>query len=363
MLTLFDTDNNKFLRAGYHLIIIGLLTLNMSCKKDTGNPDSDFLLNSGFIEISFSSLTNLPINTIMIDSSGLKWIGTPKGLFIYNNSKWYQYPDFNGLNIYSIALINNLVAIGSSNGAYTMSIGTNEINSTESILGNITGSNSDTVFSYGYDRLEKKWAGTLDGLSYFDGTVWKRNQAIKNNLGGIWNVRSMAFINNDCYFGTYGKFLFHLKYSKKGTVDAITGASQMLGGAEDPVNNFNGELTTDTIYCVYAGSDSSLWFGSEAGLTRNKGATNKDNGFFEYFLRGQRVHCILETSGKDIWAGTENGLFLRKDDLWSNYTTSDGLPANIINSIAEDRDLTFWVGTNNGISHFMNNTWIDYNNH
>jgi ligand-binding sensor domain-containing protein len=134
----------------------------------------------------------------------------------------------------------------------------------------------------------------------------------------------------------------------------------MLGGAANPKNNFNGELTTDTIFCVFAGSDTSIWFGSTTGLTSNKGSTHKDNGLFKYFLRGQRVHCVLETSDKKIWAGTENGIYIKTGEDWTTCNISNGLPDNTVLCLVEDKDKTIWVGTRKGVSHFVNGSFINY---
>jgi ligand-binding sensor domain-containing protein len=358
MLNSFCFPKYGSLRSCIHLLFICFFVFNISCKKDPVNGDSEILKNSGFVETSYDSLMNVPVNAIMNDAEGYKWFGTTKGLFLYDNHKWFNYPTLSGYTVYSITTNNDKIALGTSKGAFTMTIGDTEIVLTDSILGNIFGGISDTIFTYGYDMHDNKWAGVPDGLSYFDGTTWKMNQEIRNNLGGVWDVRSMAFRYNDCFFSTYGKYLFHIKYGKVGTVDAITGASNMIGGAEDPVNNFNGELTTDTIFSVFAGSDSSIWFGSKTGLTRNKGVTNVNTGFFEYFLRGEKVHCILETSDKKIWAGTENGLFYRNGDVWINYNSSDGLSGNFVNSLAEDEDMSIWIGTNTGISHLVNGTFV-----
>lgn len=61
-----------------------------------------------------------------------------------------------------------------------------------------------------------------------------------------------------------------------------------------------------------------------------------------------------------MWAGTENGLYLQTGSEWTNYTTSNGLPGNLVLSIAEDTDLTLWIGTNKGMSHYSNNQFYNY---
>jgi len=331
------------------LFVVSCLIFNFSCKKDNENKNSDdFTKNSGFRKINNDFLNEIPVNSILVDGSDFKWVGTDSGLFLFNNINWYKYSRFNGFKINSLLAHTSEILIATSNGAYTIMAEKNSISIQDSLNKNNVGSTSNLISVYGIDIFDKKWIGSPDGLAYFDGSTWKWNIAIRNNLGGISDVKSMAFRYNDCFFGTYGKFLFHIYYNSNATVDAITGASQMIGGAANPINNFNGELTTDTIYCVYASSDSSIWFGSNAGLTRNKGGTNSKNGdgVFEYFLRGQRVHCVMEASDNKMWAGTENGLAVFNGSSWTDK--SDKLTNKFVTAIAFDKDGSAWIGTKKG---------------
>jgi ligand-binding sensor domain-containing protein len=68
----------------------------------------------------------------------------------------------------------------------------------------------------------------------------------------------------------------------------------------------------------------------------------------------------METTEKKMWAGTENGLYVRTNTSWTNYNTSNGLPDNLILSLAEDKDLTIWIGTNKGVSHFVNGAFVNF---
>jgi len=339
--------------------VFGLIMICLfSCKKENNNNNNnitDKLL--GQKELSNASFTNIPVSSIAVDITGAKWIGTDAGLFLLKKDKFYEFSYFNERKINSVIKNKSNMLVSTSLGAYTIEAAVNSTSLVDSLNKSITGVNDITV--YGMDIFNQKWIGSPDGLAYFNDTIWKWNDEIRSNLGGVTDVSSMAFRANDCFFGTYGNFLYHIYYKSSGNVDAITGASKLLGGAPNPANNYNGELTTDTIFCLFASSDGAIWFGSTTGLTRNIGGTKSQSadGVFDYFLREQRVHSVLETSGKEMWAGTENGIYVKTGSNWTNYTISNGLPGNIVYCIAEDTDLTIWVGTNQGIAHFVNNKW------
>jgi ligand-binding sensor domain-containing protein len=339
-----------------------IVILLLSCNKENGsdNYGSDNVL--GQTELSNVSFANKPVHSIAVDAYGAKWIGTDQGLFLLKDSKSYTFTYFKDKKISSLIKSENKILISTSLGAYTILTESNSNSLVDSLYKTETGGTDNFFSVYGLDIFKKEWLGSPEGLAHSNGTTWKWNDDIWNNLGGVTDVRSMAFREKDCFFGTYGNFLYHVYYEKNGNVDAVTGASQMLGGAHNPVNNYNGELTTDTIFCLFASSDGSIWFGSKTGLTRNIGGTNPhfEDGTFEYFLRGERVHSTIETSDKKMWAGTENGVYVKNGSEWANYNTSGGIPGNRVYTIAEDTDLSIWIGTNNGISHFANNKWTNF---
>jgi ligand-binding sensor domain-containing protein len=336
-------------------LVISMLEFT-TCKKDD-KTDSSFT-KSGFVEIEKTAVSGKPVNSILVDDAGYKWIGGDAGLFLFTNSNWYEYDKLKDTKIFSINKHNNNILISTSVGVYSFSSKTSSVSLSEILTGSDYGGVSDTVYVYSIDKYGNIWLSSPDGLSFNNGTGWVTNSQININLGGLEEIRSITFRNNEVFFSTYGRFLYHLKLQEV-NFDAVSGASHMIGGAQNPINNFNGQLTTDTIFCVYAASDSTLWFGSKDGLTGNKGNTHVSSGDFQYYLRGERIRCILETSDKKIWAGSENGVFMKNGDSWIKYTTSDGLPGNIITSISEDVDNSLWISTDKGIVHYVNGQFIN----
>jgi ligand-binding sensor domain-containing protein len=335
-----------FLFCGF----IGILLTQ--CKKEDGKNNTQ----TTFIEIPNISFSNQTVTSVAIDNSGNKWVGTNEGLYKYNNQKWFKDTALNIGNIYSLAINNGNLLIASSTGAYEIALQTNKTQIVSNFNKSINGVPFDTTNVFAIGMGNREWFGIPQGLACYDGFTWKENNTIQRNLLAN-DVRSIAFRKNDCFIGTYGSYLFHVKYDSQ--TDAITGASKLMGGADNPLLNFNGELTTDTIFCLFAGSDTSIWFGSTKGLTRNSGSTKVDNGSFDYYLRGERVHCVYEFSNGDIWAGTENGISVKAGSTWTNYTANNGLASNYIFCMAEDKDGSVWIVTQKGLSHY-NGSFTNY---
>lgn len=314
-------------------------------------------VEQGFQKMPDLSFAGQKISAIAIDQAGYKWIGTDSGLFRYDNKNWAAFSALKTVPINALVTNGDLITVASAKGAYSLKIEAGKVNITDTFNANRPGISFDTVNVWNKGLGDRKWFGITQGLAMHDGIKLLNNKNISRNLITISKVCCMAFRENDGFFGTMGSFLFHVTYHPE--TDAITGASQLLGGADNSLYNYNGELTTDTIFCVSSGSDGSIWFGSLKGLTRNMGETKVGSGIFEYHLKNERVRCVYEFSDGKIWAGSENGFFVNMQAQWIHYTIADGLPGNTIFAMAEDIDGSIWIGTDKGLSHYKNDTFLN----
>ena len=78
---------------------------------------------------------------------------------------------------------------------------------------------------------------------------------------------------------------------------------------------------------------------------------------FNSTLPASEIRCLYEDSNERIWLGSAgNGLIAFTPEkngtapLFKNYTTTDGLANNIVQSVREDNDGNIWVATEFGIS-------------
>ena len=98
----------------------------------------------------------------------------------------------------------------------------------------------------------------------------------------------------------------------------------------------------------------NLWIGTEYG-----GLSRYDGEVFTTFttadgLAGNQVNCLLEDRQGILWIGTERGGLSRYDrsetgrEVFTTFTTADGLAGNQVNCLLEDRQGILWIGTEQG---------------
>jgi ligand-binding sensor domain-containing protein len=51
------------------------------------------------------------------------------------------------------------------------------------------------------------------------------------------------------------------------------------------------------------------------------------------------------------------------DCSYRNYTIKDGLPANLIFDLSEDKDGYVWIATSGGLSRFDGKNFVNFDNH
>ena len=109
------------------------------------------------------------------------------------------------------------------------------------------------------------------------------------------------------------------------------------------------------ISAILQDKKGNLWVGSTGGIVVfEKGKTTQV--FYQHskdksHLSNSVIICFLEDSKGRIWAGTREGLnlFDEKTKQFQIFTTSDGLPDNMILNILEDSHQTLWISTPNGL--------------
>jgi ligand-binding sensor domain-containing protein len=74
-------------------------------------------------------------------------------------------------------------------------------------------------------------------------------------------------------------------------------------------------------------------------------------------IQTSMVTSSVEDENGGLWFGTDHGLdnFNPDTELWTHYTTVEGLAANFINCLFHDRDGFLWVGTDHGVCRYSNN--------
>ena len=260
-----------------------------------------------------------------------------------------------------------------------------------------------TITKDSYNRL---WFGTLfKGLYVFD----QNNQKIIKSLMPEKSIFALTVIDNahyligasdGLYLASYTKDAF--KVDKMNTNNLINGtvfsickhANNIWIGSsigfisftltnDYKINNivkYKNKLLSDTKsqntirIVTYDGKTNSVWIGGEtSGLVRAQLNENGEINKFIAITNNNKTSiakyiCDIHIGNNNYWIGSRNGLIHLKITESSKYkaaiyTTQNGLPSNLVQSVRSDKSGNLWLGTIRGLVRFNKKTheYINYN--
>ena len=262
------------------------------------------------------STPQLPTNSgysVLVDDIGNLWYGGDGGIGKrdFSGTWTYYYPS---LRIVCITKDNNgNIWFGSTNGGLIRYTGSGWLQYTEVSTSN--GLTSDFVRSVVID---------------LDGTIWCGN--------GMWNDDWLGVCKFDG--STWTQYTPHT----------------MPTGLAHPI-----------VSQIVIDAQGNKWFGTNNGLSRLDAATDK----FNQPIRS--LNNILSNYVNDLaidrfgnkWFATDNGLSMYNSttNVWTSYTTSNGLPGNEVRAVTCGAGSDIYIGTyGSGAAKFSSGTWTYYTN-
>ncbi|MCC7359467.1 MAG: hypothetical protein IT317_08325 [Anaerolineales bacterium] len=180
------------------------------------------------------------------------------------------------------------------------------------------------------------WAGTSNGLGYFDGSAWR----MQSSFGGaaVDDVRSVTITaDQTTWIGTYD-------YQQGGQVAMFReGVWRVFGEAD-------GLTPGEGVWSLAARPDGTVYAGTTNGLYRF-------DGIRWMLVAGspRYVNDIAFAQDDSLWVATEFDGVSRHDGMaWQdNYRLGDGLPGLRMNTVAIAPDGALWVGGDGGASRLI----------
>ncbi|MBF9252853.1 response regulator [Pontibacter sp. 172403-2] len=314
-----------------------------------------------------SALPSPNIKCIYEDHFDNIWIGTTRGLVLYQRQKG-RYFVFDakkyalGSNIILSVLEDSkeMLWIGvQDGGVYKLDIRQLDVQAlSEFSFAEVKGKDGTrltqrSVQALYEDKDHNMWVGTYgDGINMISN---EKEKFIKMHLrsgqtavaaeGDIRYYGICTDSEGNLWLGTDGSGIY--KCSADGEV--LKHYTARKGG---------GGLTDDAILCALQDAEHNLWFGSYAqGLF----LYNKETDSFVNFkharadassLGGNDVRVIFEDAKHNIWIGTNGGglsLFNQNTGSFKNFNTANSsITSNDIRAIAEDKGGRLWIGTYGG---------------
>lgn len=271
------------------------------------------------------------VNVIEADDKFV-WLGTEDGLARFDKKKdgWKSYNTFRGLPDNEVTALNadgDVLWIGTRYGLAVYNTKTDSIRKVKDPL-------LEGVYIYSIlSDSDFVWVGTERGVYALDRIkrTWYRFSTPDNLLFG--RVRSIA------------KSSAHDE-SLTANPDDTSIQDESHGSLDSSAQNSN-------VRKAYSGRDE-IWFGTDMGILGYNPVTN-ERMVYQSNIDFPEVKIIkLVCYQRYVWVATENGVWRldKKRQLWTEYTTEDGLLDNSVQDMVLDGDY-IWFGTPEGITRFF----------
>lgn len=278
------------------------------------------------------SISPNPVNAIYEDEDQTLWVGTVEGGLnkkTAGSNSFTHYTHENGsLKHNSVSTISadneGRLWIGTWGGGITWLDRKNPQRSLGTLPADGKSSPIDFVGALAYDSINNgMWIGANQGIFFYDlkqKTLFTPlpSQTVRGCIGSIIDRDGHLWMG--CMNGVY---IIDLK--------SRTGSSFSFRHLEHKLDNPNSNIV-EKITCFYETEDGTLWLGSNGyGIYKRETDAQGEELFTAYTTRqglpSNSVRSILEDSNGYLWIATNNGLsrFSPSEELFVNYTTQDGL--------------------------------------
>lgn len=322
-----------------------------------------------FVKCSLTeSLNGHKVRWVQIDRRGHFWFATDKGIHYFDGNTLTAYTTREGLCNDDV-----LYLIEDSSGYiwFSTTKGVGRFDMKSQTFTNYTtrqGLLDNYVEAILEDREGNLWFGTDGGLSKFSGktftyfnskdglkgdsvwTIWEDDQSVMHLVTEGYLTRydrkDSSIVNNKIKWA--GGFIYPWYKDRHGNVWFGTGKK---------IIKYDGRVYTDlseekglenlNVISILQDTRGNLWFGTESQGVRKYDGKTFNTITTENGLTDNTVYVFIEDRRGNIWIGTDNGISIYNDNNkeFINITTSDWLPNKYVMSIIKDKKNNFWIGT------------------
>ncbi len=324
-----------------------------------------------------NGLSSDRVTAVLQDSSGMVWAGTVNGLDVLLDGRFTPIRLEQGVARSAVHAIfedrHGVLWVGTETAGILRMEG-GQITA----YGERDGLPGTAVWSFEEDEDGNLWVGMFDAglVSLSDGlfVVYSSREGMAGDKvrcvyqasdGSIWIGTSgtglarmtalHVFENYSVKDGLVNDVVRALAEDREGTlwIGTDAGLSAFRNGA------FSRHVMTESVRALCVDSSGQIWIGTAGqGVMRMKGG--RPHGP-ESAVPSNSIRAIVEGRDGAIWIGGNEGLTRVRGDEVRTYTTRDGLAADFVMCLHEDRDGVLWVGTfGGGISRFEDGRFTSY---
>lgn len=180
------------------------------------------------------------------------------------------------------------------------------------------------------DNTGQLWAGTMAGLSIFDGSSFRNYLADDQQYRTIYSIYHSK--NNTHYIGS----LQGLLTFSDGKITPVEAVNKLIN---------KGDLA---IYRMVEDDQNVLWLATAKGVIKFDGSKaellNSKNK-----LTDKIVYNVIKDKNGDLWFGSEEGVFYYNHKEFRHISEKEGLSSNQAYFLLFDNQNRLWIGTNKGV--------------
>lgn len=309
------------------------------------------------------------------DSRGIVWVGTSRGLFLYDGSTSRRVGGkaLSGSQIYAIVEYADRLYIGTNHGLKVYDCGSGKTE--EPVSGDVgevrcmsrkdshlfvgglngvycmdlrsggmknisSGLPHSSVYSLLIDSRGVIYAGTYADLARYDAYAsrfYKVDSPVfaKSSKSAFVNCMVESKDGHTIYVGTgEGLYTYQPSHERWGSVGGLSGAI-----VKSIARNASGE--------ILVGTSDGLYY-DDAGMLSHYKRDTRNSGS----LSGDQIWCVMTDKDDNIWLGTEHGMSIASNSSVCRFIKISSLISlrmgkelsnNYVNSMVADKDWNLWI--------------------
>jgi len=260
------------------------------------------------------------VNGVFVDSRGIIWACTRRGLFRSDDGLTFERFSPNDY------FVNSVVEDGEGNLWFGTDRGAVRYDGRT----RTTFLEKEKVRSIFLDSRGNLWFSTGGGIVRYDGTsftsfpeVGAVDGIFEDGRGNIWVTHPWSSSDGvDRYDGTRWD-----RFTHEGT---------------------DGGLVDGHVHIIYPDGEGNVWFGTADGVSKLDSIGNWRNYKTSLGLKFNNLHAMLRDDRGIMWFGTDGGVVKFDGRRWITITSLDGLPDDRVYAVLQDRGGDIWLGTGGG---------------
>lgn len=309
---------------------------------------------------------NISVHYIMQDSKGNYWFATSDGIQKFDGKSITQYSTFNMKPIKGIKKIieddQGFIWFLGHHVIFKMEKNllvdfTQRIGSADEFFVDIIKEENNSLLFFSYESVKRLTQRGITSAETYKKIPRKQLSAVLiDSRGSIWvgDNRGKLWIYNKALgvkslFNNAENHIVNLFEDKDGCIWVSTskGLFKYEGSKLNPVKTAKDDFKQIFLYS-FEDKEGNQWACTVDGVIKiMKAELSQNNSFQEIKLKN--VKEILEDQKGQLWFGTNYGLFNYINDKLTKYPLPSDPKVNRINSILQSADETIWIATDGGL--------------